>query len=267
MQIFNSKNRKRVCLMLLAGLICVVMSTTNPLVTEAANFAHRHTGACYKTGMGPCNATHKQSTRTEGTTAHCSNCQTSTAQTMQVNWEQCYGIGADYELGGKKNCNVCGSTTYQWGGNSSWNHQVSQQILSCGKGTSATGQLWLKNNTVEWTKENVVLEAGVDIYSNELTLHTEPYSWDNQATWTTENSKTITENGVYTISAKSSSGVVVTETVTVSNIDRTGPGLASVDKSETEWTNQDIVLMFHGVDSQPEGSAGIGLEDNAYSFD
>lgn len=261
------KRKKKVGFVLLSVMLTCVMLTVNTIESEAANFKHNHTGACYTQGTGPCSAAHKTSTRTSGTSAHCGNCGTQTSHTMYVYWDKCYGTGQERELGGYRNCGVCGSQTYSWGSSSAGTHMVPQQVISCGKSTAATGALWLKNSVSGWTTEGVTLEAGVDIYSSELSLPGEPYSWDNQASWTAETSKVITENGTYTIYAKSSNGAVVAETISVTNIDRTGPSLSGVDFSTTDWTNQDLVLTFHGLDSQPEGGIGSGLAAQAYSFD
>lgn len=261
------KRKKKMIFGFLAVILTYVMLTTSTIKSEAADFKHNHTGACYTQGTGPCSAAHKTSTRTTGTTAHCSNCGTQTSHTMYVYWDKCYGTGQETELGGYRNCGKCGSQSYSWGSSSAGTHMVSQQVISCGKSTASTGSLWLKNSVSGWTTEGVTLEAGVDIYSSELSLPGEPYSWDNQASWTAETSKEITENGTYTIYAKSSNGAVVAETINVTNIDRTGPSLSGVDMSTTDWTNQDVVLTFHGEDSQPGGGIGSGLAAQAYSFD
>ncbi|MBQ8563772.1 MAG: hypothetical protein IJ443_07785, partial [Firmicutes bacterium] len=262
----NLKKRIRIGYVLSAIILTNIMLTMGAIKAEAADFKHTHGGSCYTQGTAACSAVHTQSSVPENTTAHCDNCGTSTAQTTTVRWENCQGNGEKYELGGYRNCTICGSQTYVWN-RAAWNHQVSKKVLSCGKSTVAIGRLWIRNNTSGWTTEDVVLEAGVEIHSSELSLVSAPYSWDNKTSWVAENVKEITENGTYTVYAKSSGGMIVKETIDVTNIDRTGPGLASVDRSTTDWTNQDVVLTFNGEDVQPEGSMGCGLATQAYSFD
>lgn len=268
---FFKKIQKRtnrfICLfpaLLIGALLAAVWPV---LPARAADFKHNHTGACYTSGVGPCNSRHQQSTRSEGTIAHCSNCKAQTAHTVYVHWDHCYGTGQDFELGGYRICNTCGSNTYSWGGSSAGTHEVPQQVLSCGKSGAATGTLWFQNRTSDWTTGNVTLEAGVTIYDGGLALPDTPYSWDGQASWTSDISREITENGVYTVYARSTDGMVVGESVHVTNIDRTGPSLAEVTRSAVDWTKEDVVLTLSGRDVQPDGSDGCGLADLPYSFD
>lgn len=258
--------RKQVKNCVLAVIMIWIIGTVSMIEVDAADFVHSHSGACYTTGMASCSSRHEQISRPESSTAHCSNCGTSTPHTVTVRWDKCHGTNETYELGGQRNCSNCGSMTYEWS-RAPWNHQILQQILSCNKNSTSTGTLWLQNGTSGWTKGNVILEAGVNIYDKELTLPSQPYSWDNQATWTEQASTEITENGTYIVCVRDSKGTVVTETINVTNIDRTAPSILGIDKSTTEWTNQDILLIVRASDDQPEGGTGSGLAEQAYSFD
>jgi len=266
-KLYSLCKQKRQFAYFFAILLAVSVLMSNGLIVQAADFKHNHTSSCYRTGEGPCTASHSSYTSTSSTTRHCFNCNAQKDHTTRVYWDKCYGTGVAYELGGTHNCKTCGATSYAWGGTSAGTHMVTRQILSCGKSNDATGTLWIKNAVTDWTTESVTLEAGVTIHNSSLTLASQPYSWDNQASWSSETTKQITENGIYTIFAKSSDGTVIGENVAVTNIDQTGPTLKSVERSTSDWTNQDVTLTFFAEDLQPEGSGGCGLADMPYSYD
>ena len=237
------------------------------LYADAAEFKHVHTDSCYQMATVPCTSTHQSSTRSEGTTAHCSNCNTQTSQTIYVHWDHCFGTGEEYELGGYRVCNICGATGYSWGGSATGGHQVSQRVLSCGKDGATAGTVTLTNKTSGWTRGNVRLAVAVNISDASFSLHETPYSWDNGKTWTTEKAKTVTANGNYKVLVRDANGTMVEETVAVSNIDATLPTISNVKKSEVGWTKSDVILTVEALDTQPDGSNGSGLDSNAYSFD
>lgn len=248
-------------------LLFISIFFSNGLIAHGADFKHNHTGACYTNGTGPCTSAHSTSVRTESSTKHCHNCGAQRTHTMYVYWDRCYGLGQDYELGGYHVCNTCGATGHTWGSTSAGTHMVSQKVLSCGKSNVATGTLWIRNTLSDWTRENVILETGVSVYNSSLSMAAQPYSWDNQISWTGENTKQVSENGTYTVYAKSSDGTVVGESVNVTNIDRTAPVLKSVEPSIFEWTNQEVILSLVAEDVQPDGSTGCGLAETPYSYD
>lgn len=255
--------KRTITMCLLLGLL----AGCSTMAVQAADFKHTHSDSCYSYGMAPCNAQHQSSTRTTTTTAHCSRCGTSTTQTMNVNWYHCFGDGSDYELGGTRRCNQCGNQTYEWGGSSTGTHEIYRQILSCGKNEQPTGSLWLRNNTPEWTAGEVTLEAGIRILDGSLALPASPYSWNAQGNWTGQTRRQVSENGRYTVYARNSAGEIVSESVTVKNIDRTGPILSRVERSEEEWTNQDVTLTLFASDLQPDGSTGCGMAELPISYD
>lgn len=248
-------------------LLAVFICMSDSINVCAADFKHNHTGSCYTTGTGPCTSAHSTSTRTEPSTRHCNNCGTQKSHTSYVYWDKCYGTGQEFELGGYQKCNTCGATSYSWGQTSSGTHMVSKQILSCGKDNTSTGTLWIQNEVSGWTTENVTLKAGVTIRSSSLVLASAPFSWDNRTSWTSENVMSVTDNGTYSVYARSSGGTVVGETIAVTNIDRTGPVLNDVERSESDWTNQDVLLTLTVIDLQPSGGEGCGPAQAPYSYD
>ena len=250
-----------------AVLLCLGLLAGGKIAAQAANFYHIHSESCYKEELSACRARHQSFQRTTATTAHCNNCNASTTQSMQVEWDHCYGTGEEFEMGGIRNCGICGSQTYQWGGGILGAHQVYQKVLVCGKEKEVTGTLWIRNNTEAWTVGEVILEAGVRVLDRKLSLPTAPYSWDGGDSWTAEPTRQVSENGEYAVKARNTAGKIISETIKVKNIDRTGPILTEIMKSEDDWTNQDVVLTFHAEDRQPEGGYGCGLAERPYSYD
>ncbi len=267
MQFFSGKKYKNIIKITLATLGAMLIFMNGILNVHAAEFKHNHSNSCYSTASKPCSATHQMSTRTGATTRHCFNCNAQVSHTTYVYWDKCNGTGQSFEQGGYHVCKTCGATSYSWGSQSRHGHNVSTTVLSCGKSNAATGKLWIRNTLSDWTTEGVVLEAGVDIVNNGMTLAGLPYSWDNAASWTSEATNNVTENGIYSVYAKSADGTVVSETVTVNNIDRTGPVLTDTQKSISEWTNQNVTITFTAGDLQPDGSVGCGLAQLPYSYD
>lgn len=266
-KLYSLCKQKRQFAYFFAILLAAFVLVSNGLIVQAADFKHNHTSSCYRTGTGPCTSAHSTSTRTESSTKHCYNCGAQRAHTVYVYWDRCHGLGQDYELGGYHVCKTCGSTGHAWGSTSAGTHMVSQQILSCGKNNSATGTLWIKNSDTNWTKEDVIIEAGVTIHNNSLTMSAQPYSWDGQSSWTTESTKQVSDNGTYSVYAKSNDGTVIAESIVVNNIDRTGPVLGTVEKNMSEWTNQDVLISLYAEDLQPDGSKGCGVAEAPYSYD
>lgn len=95
--------------------------------------------------------------------------------------------------------------------------------------TAATGILndaYISSNikfgTSDKTNQDVTIT--VDIPDKSL-LTSEPYSWDNGATWTNDASYVCTDNGTYNVLVKDKYDNIYTGTAVVSNIDRSDPVL------------------------------------------
>lgn len=247
-------------------LLLLLMSMLS-IPVRAADFVHSHTDGCYSMGYSKCTARHESSTRNDKITSGCGNCGTSTEHTRYVNWDHCFGISADFEMGGRHVCDRCGAENYHWGGGGTKEHDVMQNLLTCGKDKAVLGVLWMKNRTPEWTAGTVLLQAGVTVKSSGFALAGKPYSWDRKATWSTKDTIEVSENGKYTVYAASAEGKVVGEALTVNNIDRTGPVLTEIQKSETDWTNQAVTVTIEGRDVQEDGTQGCGMAELPYSYD
>lgn len=80
-------------------------------------------------------------------------------------------------------------------------------------------QLDIQNS--EWCKENVIVAIGED--KTELKYRIQCDAQGILGEWRTDSSFTVTENGVYTVSAMDAAGNVTAEEITVENIDNEAP--------------------------------------------
>lgn len=89
------------------------------------------------------------------------------------------------------------------------------------------------------------------------------YSFDNGASWQSENTKTYTENeNNIIIKVRDNLGNIYThEKIDITKIDKTAPIITSVSGNSNNWTSS-VTLQINGAKDE-----GIGLEELAYSFD
>lgn len=260
--------RQKSHIMFILGILLVpFISLIFPIETKAASFGHIHTSNCFSYGYVPCSGSHATITRSETTTHHCTNCGTQTPHTTTVYWDVCYTYGNQDEMGGFSNCQRCGKENDRWGSTGGGAHYIWGQACVCGKDGTPTGYLGLNVIDSTWTTGDVTIGANISVTSGELHIPGEPYSWDGGNTWTSEGEKIITENGTYTIHARNTDGQVISETVVVTNIDRTGPSLVEKKATSDVWTNEDVSFEFIIKDLQPDGTEGSGLPDEYLSLD
>jgi len=129
----------------------------------------------------------------------------------------------------------------------------------------------IKEPESDWTTEGVVVTISdvADIQPDNLEgvgLHELPYSFDEGKTWTAENSFRYTINGDYTIWVRDALENTAVYNISCSNIDTTGPTIHSVDYNK-EKNVKSVTLTVTAEDLQPDGSAGAGLHEEAYSYD
>lgn len=93
-----------------------------------------------------------------------------------------------------------------------------------------------------------------------------PWSYDGGETWQEENSCVAKENGVYRILVRDRCGNMTEKEVTVSNIDRTGP-VVTLRQKPLIWLLGEASITIEAEDIQPDGEAGCGLAEKAFSRD
>ncbi len=86
-----------------------------------------------------------------------------------------------------------------------------------------------------------------------------------QEAWTKEDTRTVSQNGTYACRVRDRVGNVTEVSYRVKNIDRTAPSISFTRPDG--WHEGVVTVTWSGKDLQPDGSAGAGLHDEAYSFD
>ena len=120
--------------------------------------------------------------------------------------------------------------------------------------------LSLKSSNTNWTKSDVVINATASDATTGIASITAP---NNAVTNGASASYSATENGSYTFTAKDNAGNTKSESITISNIDKTGPEVnIDYDKSNLAngWSNKDMTLTITASDNQ-SGVKNITLPD------
>ncbi len=97
-------------------------------------------------------------------------------------------------------------------------------------------------------------------------LHEMTYSFDGGVTWGEAPEKLISANGVVTVAVRDKLENVVTQEISITNIDCYAPTL-NYEMKHDSWTNEDVKLYLRAEDINADGSGGIGLADSWYSLD
>ena len=115
--------------------------------------------------------------------------------------------------------------------------------------------------TIELTCDDVMADgrtgAGLD---------PKPYSYDGGQTWSTSPCYSTEQNKTIHICVRDRLGNVAEHDVTIDNIDDHAPQI-SHELSKTTWTKDPVTVIFSAIDKNPDGSDGIGLPEDCYSYD
>lgn len=94
----------------------------------------------------------------------------------------------------------------------------------------------------------------------------EPYSYDNGETWTADNTTTVDQNGTVIIKVRDSFDNIEEISLEISNIDCYGPKI-SHSVSPSQATDDKVTVTWSAVDIGMEGTDGVGLPADCFSFD
>lgn len=117
----------------------------------------------------------------------------------------------------------------------------------------------VSGNPTTWTNGNVTLTVNASDADSGLNT-SGAYSFNGDS-WTTENSKSLSENGTVTIKVRDNSGNISSQDVVINKIDKTPPTITSVTGNPSDWTQDSVTLTVDANDSLS------GLDTTAYSFD
>lgn len=97
-------------------------------------------------------------------------------------------------------------------------------------------------------------------------LHKEPYSYDGGHTWGINSIQAIKKSGIVSLAVRDKLGNITETEVNIQNIDSCGPNI-SYTLYPSHWTNQYVNVVFSVEDVKEDGTKGIGLPQECYSYD
>lgn len=169
---------------------------------------------------------------------------------------------------------------YSWDGGRTWgvtssrdftgNQIVDIQVKDAAGNVSS---LVVPITKIDSTGPTCLVEGNPDTWSNQKRtitiqaedrvsgLHRAPYSWDGGRNWTSNPSKTVTENGDYSAVIRDVAGNQTPLTIIVDKLDMTVPEPFAVTGVPIEWTNQDITLKVEDAND-----LASGLDVAAYNW-
>ena len=239
---------------MLAGIILV--GIFDHIDTYASSFTHVHSSSCYKTVTKKCN--HRLIYGKEYPTKHCSNCGTMRQCSLVSTMEVCDsgGHGTNY-LGCTITCNTCGNVIQDDGSFSSRSSTYKVKEIACGMGEdSQAASVSVSTSESGWTNGSVGISCSVSVSDPTFSVTGISFSGGGG------DSAEVSENGTYSFTVTGSNGQSVTESVTVSNIDKISPTI-SLSKSTDAWTEGAITISASASDDA-SGIAGFSFGGGGY---
>ncbi|MBO7334606.1 MAG: hypothetical protein J6U67_06880 [Lachnospiraceae bacterium] len=234
---------------LVAGV--VLAGYIDPIDAYAGSFTHVHTSACYKSVQKTCS--HYLIGGKEYPTNHCPRCGTMRECSLYSTLEVCRsGIHGTSYRGCKISCNTCGYTLQDDGSFSPGSPTYTVTECACGIGEgSEAATVSVSASESGWTNGPVGISCNVSVSDPTFSVTGISFSGGGG------DSAEVSENGTYSFTVTGSNGQSVTESVTVSNIDKTAPSL-SLSKNTDAWTEGAITISASASDD----ASGI----QGYSF-
>ena len=254
---FLKKTKCYHVVILIASLL--VMFLVFPKQVHAASFYHSHKDSCYSTVKVNCY--HTVSVRSEGSTHHCNTCGVMSACTFYAYWDRCPTTGYEYDRADRIYCNKCGTLVMSAGMTSAGSHEIEQRVLGCNMTTETEiAKVSLSSQTNDWTSQDVLLTAGIQVASGEFIATDTPFSFDGGGSWSAQSGFLATANGNYEVLVKSTTGAVARAGIQIGNIDKEAPAIGDFSCDETKGIRS-TTLSVSASDSIS------GLQENPYSFD
>lgn len=120
--------------------------------------------------------------------------------------------------------------------------------------------------TGDWFKAPALLTVIAEATEGSAALDSRPYSWDNGLTWTSDNTKQVTESGTYSVIVRNTLGQTSTSSITLTSLDG---GKPSVDTSlikrppaDDQDAPEDEWVWWIKVDATDDGGSGISSITN-----
>lgn len=231
-----------------ALLLIPFIFLSRSLGVEAGNsFVHTHTDDCVSTQTVPCDYPHEKFSSHEIITRHCEYCGTQTSHSHYLTNYRCDKTGYQQTVAGSTACLTCHNAGYCWGADA-FLHYRTDAVYVCGaKEAETVASVSLTCSRTEMTNQDIVLSAGVELLNPSLAGESFFYSWDN-STWAGETSRTVSENGTYTVWVKNQKGEIADASVTVTNIDKIAPVINNISHDMNGMTKEKIYVTVSASD-------------------
>ncbi len=223
--------------------------------SEEVYFTHVHTNACYRTVTYSCESTHTcWKGYVEYKTLHCSICGSSVNHKVVCDSWNCSTKNLYWQTNVVATCTVCGNVQPAWSNYNPAAHQTTGTQLACGltEGEQTVGIRIQADNSP--TNSGVTLTVTRNVIKEDALLGEILYDWG-------ENSRTVTENGTYTVVATGSMGASVSTSITISCIDKGLPVIQGITHEPSSVTQNSVTVTVSATDNES------GLADSAYSTD
>lgn len=224
--------------------------------SEEVYFTHTHADACYKEAIYSCESRHTcWSGYVEHKALYCSTCGTSVNHKVVCDSWNCPATNLYWQMNVVATCTACGNVQPAW--SSGYNpaaHQQTGKQIACGlsEGEQTLGIRIIADASP--TNSGVTLMVSENVIKEDTLNGTISYDWGG-------NSRSVTENGTYSVTATSSTGQSVTTSITIGCIDKTAPVIHSVTHDAASVTQNSVTVTVSATDGES------GLSDAAYSTD
>lgn len=149
---------------------------------------------------------------------------------------------------------------------------VDGYALSCQKSEEdGYAEFSISNQNSQWTSGEVTLQAAFSDPDGFLQLSSDLFRWEGKGISNVELGEVkVKENGVYYVHLKAENEDVdkkeLVLSIEVNNIDHTAPSIERIAYVKEEGVRGNAIRVT-AKDTQPDGSPGSGLAEEAYSFD
>lgn len=249
---------------LVAGILALFFFCFPADKAYAAGFTHIHTGDCYENRDELC-SNHYVKDEYTYEDYHCFTCGTIRTFLQIVFWDICENSGKDgypvynpVDIAYLQTCLVCGDHRRCNENSDPRSHRVTRQVLVCGHTENdVTANVSLSLDNSDWTNGPVTISASVSSSDPAFGLSGAPYNFGSGATG--DPNLSVDSNGAYSVSVTDKYGRTVSESITVSNIDKTSP-VVSLSTDRDDWSESGIRVLVNASDE------GSGLSEAAYSY-
>ncbi len=243
----------------LTGAALFLMTSTRLLAAEVSSeevfFFHTHGDSCYQTVTYSCESTHTcWKGYVEHKALHCSACGSTVNHKVVCDSWNCPTKNLYWQMNVVATCTVCGNVQPAWSNYNPAAHQTTGTRVACGltEGEQTLGIRIVADATP--TNSGVTLTVTENLLKEDVLIGTVTYDWGTS-------SRTVTENGTYSVIATDSKGRSVSTSVTISCIDKTVPVIQGITHDAASVTQGSVNVTVSATDGES------GLADNAYSTD